>query len=197
MSFSIKLHGNSIPFFIPIYGVHNIYNALFAIAIADFLGFPPKDISKGLREYVRSNMRMNIRKLKGDLTVIDDSFSANLHLMKAAFDVLVNIGSGTKVAILGSMKGIRVISMEAHLELGSYAAMKKIDFIYTFGDDEQWITKAALGQGNSAESVIHFAQKEHTYQALQNLPQGNYYFGEGFTKVQNGRSGELFTTQIW
>jgi UDP-N-acetylmuramoyl-tripeptide--D-alanyl-D-alanine ligase len=76
-------------------------------------------------------MRMNIRKLKGDLTVIDDFFSANPHSMKAALDVLVNIGSGTKVAILGSMKGLGVMSMEAHLE-NSTIILKQKGKVETF-----------------------------------------------------------------
>jgi UDP-N-acetylmuramoyl-tripeptide--D-alanyl-D-alanine ligase len=185
MSFTVKLHGIFIRFFIPIFGVHNVYNALFAIAVADTLGFSPEEISSGLREYKRPEMRMVTRKLNGEITLIDDSFSANLHAMKAAIDVLVNLGGdGTKVAVLGDMKGLGVMSKEAHLEIGSYAAKKKVDYLFTIGDYSKLVSKAALEHGISAENVVHFKDKESLYQALNNLSPGTTILVKGSRKAR-------------
>lgn len=185
MTFRVKLRGKYSSFSIPIFGVHNVYNALFAIAIGDRLGFTPEEISKGLREYVRPIMRMNTIKLKDDSTVIDDSFSANLNSMKAAIDVLSNLGrDGTKVAILGEMKGLGVISKEAHLEVGAYVAMKKVDFLYTVGEDAALISKAAVEHGMSPENVFHFQHKEYLYQAINNLSPGTTILVKGSRKTR-------------
>jgi UDP-N-acetylmuramoyl-tripeptide--D-alanyl-D-alanine ligase len=48
MTFRVELGGNARNFFIPIYGKHNVYNALFAIAVAHTLGFSPEKIKAGL-----------------------------------------------------------------------------------------------------------------------------------------------------
>ncbi|MBY0148960.1 UDP-N-acetylmuramoyl-tripeptide--D-alanyl-D-alanine ligase [Neobacillus niacini] len=180
MNFTVNLRGRSIPFYIPIFGVHNVYNALFAIAVADRLGFSHEEISTGLKEYKKPRMRMVTRKLNGDITLIDDSFSANLNAMKAAIDVLVNVGGeGTKVAVLGDMKGLGVITKKAHLEVGSYGAMKKVDILYTIGKYSQLASQAALDQGIPLENVIHFEDKETLYQNLSNLSPGTTILVKG------------------
>ncbi|UZM97124.1 Mur ligase family protein [Lysinibacillus sp. MHQ-1] len=48
MSFKMKLHGQEIELYIPILGEHHVYNALNAVAVADYLGFSPLDIQAGL-----------------------------------------------------------------------------------------------------------------------------------------------------
>ncbi|MEH7181052.1 UDP-N-acetylmuramoyl-tripeptide--D-alanyl-D-alanine ligase [Neobacillus vireti] len=185
MSFRVKVKGRYAPFFIPIYGVHNIYNALFAIAIADLLGFTSEQIDKGLREYNKSKMRLVTHKLKGNITLIDDSFSANVHAMKAAIDVLDNVGGERKkIAILGGMKGLGVISKDAHWEIGTYAAEKKIDFIYTFGDDADLIANAAIAKGLDPGSVIYFSNKLDLFKALDHLAEGTTILVKGARKMK-------------
>jgi UDP-N-acetylmuramoyl-tripeptide--D-alanyl-D-alanine ligase len=170
MKFRLKLNGTYSNFHIPIYGVHNIYNALFAIAIGDLLGFTPEEISRGLEQYNKPVMRMNTIKLTNHITVIDDTFSANVDAMKAAIDVLTNVGKdGIKVAVLGDMKGLGVITQDAHREVGSYAAQNKVDYLYTTGELAMMISQAALEQGMSPDHVIHFEKKEELFQALTNL----------------------------
>lgn len=183
MKFMVRLQGRYVPFFIPIFGVHNIYNALFAIAIGDLLGFSPEEISRGLQQYTKPVMRMATTKLNNNLTVIDDTFSANVNAMKAALDVLANVGKdGTKIAVLGNMKGLGVISKEAHVEIGKYVAMKKVDYLYTIGEDAIMISQAAREHGMSPEKVLHFEDKGNLNQALNNLSQRTTILVKGSRK---------------
>ncbi|MCM3694327.1 UDP-N-acetylmuramoyl-tripeptide--D-alanyl-D-alanine ligase [Neobacillus niacini] len=185
MSFEVRLRGRNVPFFIPTFGVHNVYNALFAIAIGDLLGFSSREISKGLRLYKKPIMRLVTTKLKNNITVIDDSYSANVNAMKAAIDVLTNIGKdGPKIAILGNMKGLGVITKEAHMEIGKYAAMKKVDVLYTIGKDARMISQAALEHGMPPENVIHFEHKKYLFQALETLSQGTTILVKGSRKTR-------------
>jgi UDP-N-acetylmuramoyl-tripeptide--D-alanyl-D-alanine ligase len=185
MNFRVKLKGTYFPFHIPIYGVHNIYNALFAIAISDLLGFTPEEISRGLQQYNKPVMRMNTSKLTNHITVIDDTFSANVDAMKAAIDVLTNVGKDqTKIAVLGDMKGLGVISQDAHREVGLYAAEKKVDYLYTFGELAMIMSQTALEKGMSPDKVIHFEQKEKLFQALTNLSPGTTILVKGARKAR-------------
>jgi UDP-N-acetylmuramoyl-tripeptide--D-alanyl-D-alanine ligase len=187
MSFMVRLQGRKVPFFIPIFGVHNVYNALFAIAIGDLLGFSPREISRGLRLYKKPLMRLVTTKLKNNITLIDDSFSANVNAMKAAIDVLTNIGKdgpGPKIAVLGNMKGLGVITKEAHMEIGKYAAMKKVDVLYTIGNDARMISQAALEHGMPPENVIHFEHKKYLFQALGTLSPGSTILVKGSRKAR-------------
>ncbi|MFB3164924.1 hypothetical protein ABLO26_26550 [Neobacillus sp. 179-J 1A1 HS] len=60
------------------------------------------------------------------------------------------------VTVLGDMKGLGVITQEAHKEVGSYAALNKVDYLYTTGELAMMISQAALEQGMSPDNVIHF-----------------------------------------
>lgn len=183
MNFRVKLNETYFPFHIPIYGVHNIYNALFAIAIGDLLGFKPDEISRGLEQYKKPVMRMATSTLSNNITVIDDTFSANVDAMKAAIDVLANVGKDrTKIAILGDMKGLGVISQEAHTEVGAYLAKKKVDYLYTTGELAKTISQSAVEQGMPPECVIHFEQKESLIQALTNVSPGTAILVKGARK---------------
>lgn len=185
MSFTVRIQGRNVPFFIPIFGVHNVYNALFAIAIGDLLGFSPREISRGLRLYKKPVMRLVTIKLKNNITLIDDTFSANVNAMKAAIDVLTNVGKeGPKIAVLGNMKGLGVISKDAHMEIGKYAAMKKVDVLYTIGDDARMIWQAALEHGMLPENVIHFEHKRYLSQALEALSPGTTILVKGSRKAR-------------
>jgi UDP-N-acetylmuramoyl-tripeptide--D-alanyl-D-alanine ligase len=185
MRFTVRLQGRNVPFFIPIFGVHNVYNALFAIAIGDLLGFSPSEISRGLRLYKKPVMRLVTTKLKNNITLIDDTFSANVNAMKAAIDVLTNIGKdGPKIAVLGNMMGLGVISSEAHMEIGKYAALKKVDVLYTIGNDARMISQAALEHGMLPENIKHFRDKGNLTQALTNLFPGTTILVKGSRKVR-------------
>lgn len=53
-------------------GDHNVSNALAAIAVADILGVPVADISRGLREFSGTNRRFEHKGEKNGVTIIDD-----------------------------------------------------------------------------------------------------------------------------
>lgn len=156
MSFQIKLDGKFHEFIIPVYGRHNIYNALFAIAVAHRLGFTPYEMKKGLMKYRKPYRRLTIYHLKNKVKIIDDTFSANPNAVKAAIDVLTEVGKGTNVAVLGNMLEMGKYAVEGHMSVGRHAAKKKIDYLYTFGNTAKLIGKAAREEGFSQQRIKNF-----------------------------------------
>ncbi|HEX9061930.1 MAG TPA: UDP-N-acetylmuramoyl-tripeptide--D-alanyl-D-alanine ligase, partial [Clostridia bacterium] len=92
MSFIVQLNGVKELFHIPIFGKHNVYNALFAIAVSHQLGFSPDEIRTGLEQFYRTQGRLNIHQLNNDITLINDAFNAKPCAMKSALDVINQIG---------------------------------------------------------------------------------------------------------
>lgn len=156
MEFDITLNGNDHHFFIPMIGKHNIYNALFAIAVTDKLGFSPEEMKNGLRAIRKPERRLHVHHLKNNITVIDDTVHAHPTAMKAAIDVLVEVGKQKKIAVLGSMGELGVLMEEAHREIGKYAVTKGIDALYTYGNYSSHTHEAALASGFSNEQAKHF-----------------------------------------
>lgn len=155
MTFTVTLDGIEHPFLIPIFGVHNVYNALFAIAVSHQLGFLPSEMQTGLRNVKKPNHRLNLFKLKNGITVIDDTVHAHPPAVKAALDVLESLGKKQKIAILGSMSTLGGKMKEYHEDIGRYIASKNIDFLYTYGNFSLNIDTAAINAGFPAEKVVH------------------------------------------
>lgn len=155
MTFTIDLKGKEYEFLIPIFGRHNVYNALFAIGVADQLGFSAKDMQNGLLNVKKPNHRLDVKRLRNNITVIDDTVHAHPTAMKAALDVLDALSKGKKIAILGSMPELGDRINEYHEEIGAYAASKNIDFLYTYGNISVNIGLGAVNAGMPASKVKH------------------------------------------
>jgi len=113
-------------------GLHQIDNALAAAACAIELGVDLSLIKQGLEKTTTEKGRLEL--LESDrFTILDDSYNANPHSMKAAIDTLQSF-SGEKIAVLGSMAELGANSRALHQEIGEYASQAGLDKLYTIGE---------------------------------------------------------------
>ncbi len=119
--------------FLPLPGKHNIYNALAAIATAKFLGISNENIQRGLANVELTGKRLTIHRL-ADYTIIDDTYNASPASLKAAINVLTDMGhQGRKIAVLADMLELGADSERLHYECGRYIAAKEIDLLFVYG----------------------------------------------------------------
>ncbi len=97
-------------------GIHNVYNALAAIAVGVLCGMDLPSVEQGLRKMEKAPLRQNIRKERG-LTLIEDCYNASPTSMKASIDVL-KAKDGRKIAVLGDMLELGPRSEEFHRQVG-------------------------------------------------------------------------------
>jgi UDP-N-acetylmuramoyl-tripeptide--D-alanyl-D-alanine ligase len=169
----LEKSGGPETFFIPIYGEHQVYNALSAIAIAHTLGFTASEIRRGLRGYQKMQSRLSVYRLKGNVKIIDDTFSSNPQAAKAAINVLATIGKGTNIAILGDMLALGAYGRKGHTEVGSFLAEKNVHFLLTYGSRAKRIGASAITNGFPAKRVYHFSSRaELNRKALSLLEPG-------------------------
>lgn len=166
MAFVVHLRGQDFQFFIPTVGFHNIYNALFAIAIADKLGISVGTIQAGLRSFLRPQQRLAMHRLRNGVRLIDDTFSSNPHAAKAAITVLKEIGHTRTIAVLGGMREMGSYTRRGHREVGAFVASEKIDYLFTFGEDAKQIREGAIANGYSADLAKHFANRNELHRAI-------------------------------
>lgn len=158
VSFTTRIGEKDYSFFIPVLGWHNVYNALFAIGVADQLGFLPYEMQNGFSNMRKANHRLHLYHLKDGVMVIDDTVHANPPAVKAALDVLFQISTGKKIAVLGSMPELGDRSEEEHEGIGRYVAEKGIDLLYTYGNISVRIGVGAMAAGLPADRIKHFTQ---------------------------------------
>lgn len=172
VSFKVRIAGNDCSFFIPVLGKHNVYNALFAIGVADQLGFLPFEMQNGFSSMRKANHRLHLNHLKNGIIVIDDTVHAHPPAVKAAIDVLFQIDAGKKIVVLGSMSVLGELSAEEHEGIGRYITDRKIDLLYTYGNISALIGTGAIAEGFPADRVKHFTglkRKQMHQELLQNI----------------------------
>lgn len=201
MEFSMSLHGKKHYFTVPVYGLHNVYNALFAIAIADHLGFNPEDMQQGLKRMNKPKHRLEFHYLKNDITIIDDTVHAHPTAMKAAIDVLIEAGNGKKIAVLGSMGGLgHEDLMEAeHIKIGKYVVDKGIETLFTYGNFSRYIASGAREAGIPEEQVKHFTpiyRKNLSREVLKTIEPGSTILIKGSSRQEMYKTVQFLQKEL-
>ncbi|MGI6473871.1 MAG: glutamate ligase domain-containing protein [Thermoactinomyces vulgaris] len=143
------------PVRIPVFGTHNVYNALTAIGVAWAYGATIPEIQKGLATFKAPKMRLEFIRTKSGRILINDAWNANPTALKAGLDVLKNVsGSRPKIAVLGDMLELGEYSHQAHMQSGKYAARLGLTQLITLGKRGKIIAQSAIANGMSPKRVL-------------------------------------------
>ncbi|MBQ7986616.1 MAG: UDP-N-acetylmuramoyl-tripeptide--D-alanyl-D-alanine ligase [Clostridia bacterium] len=142
--FTVKVDGENHEVYVKIPGVHNVYNALIAIAVGRHYNIPMKDIIDGIREFLLTSMRMEIRDF-GGVTVINDCYNASPDSMRAALSVLHDMKAKRKIAVLGDVLEMGTFAEKALYEVG--LSIEDTDMLITVGDNSRFIARGASFAG--------------------------------------------------
>lgn len=165
--FDINVKNSEYKVHVPLPGVHNVYNALAAIAVGLEMGIEMENIIKGISEFVPEKMRLNIIKV-GSIKVINDAYNANPQSMEAALRVLKDIGNAQRrIAVLGDILELGDWAKKAHLEIGKLAFTLEIDYIITVGNNAAYIAEGAILAGISPKRVRHFPDNRSAIEFLE------------------------------
>lgn len=165
--FDITLGGREYNIHIPVPGVHNVYNALAAVAVGRELGIPMEFIIKGIAAFSPGKMRMDIITSNG-IKIINDSYNASPHSMEAAIKVLCEIGrKNRKTAVLGDMLELGDWAENAHLDIGRFASEAGIDIIIGVGMNAKYIVEGAVKAGHLQDKVKYCESNAEALEYLE------------------------------
>jgi len=163
---SVRMHvpdgGLSFPAQINLPGLHQIYNALAAAAVAKLLGLSEEEIAVGTAKVETINGRDHLIRTE-DYVILDDCYNANPMSMKAAIDVMT-YAAGRKVAVLGDMFELGRDERKMHEEIGAYCVEKGIHLLLCAGERSEYMARAA-----EAIEVHHYATREELQKELPGL----------------------------
>lgn len=151
------------PVTIPTVGIHNVYNALAAMAVGCVTGVDPVAAAAALANYVPAGMRQNLVQV-GGVQVIEDCYNASPDSMRAALQTLGKLPVHRRYAVLGAMLELGDYAKEAHTQVGKMAAENGIDGVLAYGADAAYIVEAAKQAG--LENARLFDTKEALAQSL-------------------------------
>lgn len=133
--FRITGLGHDFPVTLPVSGLHNVHNAVGAIAVALLCGVSEKDIQEAMASYVNTSQRQQTFQWNG-YTIIDDTYNAGPESTEAALRVLGDTtGTGEhfkRIAVLGDMLELGNHASAEHHRIGR-VAVYKADLLLTYG----------------------------------------------------------------
>jgi UDP-N-acetylmuramoyl-tripeptide--D-alanyl-D-alanine ligase len=132
----------------PLFGRHNLTNALGAIALCRAIGADREAVKAGLEGVEPIFGRSNV--IRGPVTIVEDCYNANPDSMKAVlayFDALR--WDGRKLAVLGHMLELGDESGRAHLGIARLAVRLTLDRCVFYGGG--WAAAAAVFEQPAAQ----------------------------------------------
>ncbi|MBN2039897.1 MAG: UDP-N-acetylmuramoyl-tripeptide--D-alanyl-D-alanine ligase [Spirochaetes bacterium] len=158
-SSSIKIRYNNEEYAVPLFGIHNVYNVMAAIAAAEFIGIEKGFIKEAFDNFKNVDMRSQV--IDAGYTIINDSYNSNPLSARYAVQSLHKIFPGRKkIAILSDMKELGEKSEKYHAELGKLIAETGIDLLMTWGEMSENITASAVKNGMNGNIAVHFKEKD-------------------------------------
>ena len=136
-------------------GVHNVRNALAAIACCVGAGIGDEAIERGLQAFAPVSGRLQRKSAACGATIIDDTYNANPDSVRAAIDVLA-AAPGPHILVLGDMGEVGTQGRQFHEEIAAYAASCGITDVLVTGELAR----------HMAGSAQHFEQFDDLLAAL-------------------------------
>jgi UDP-N-acetylmuramoyl-tripeptide--D-alanyl-D-alanine ligase len=153
-SFTLMMEGVTMEMILPFLGGHFVPNALSAIAAASLFGIELEKVKEALEHLSPFPMRMEIRRLKGGVSLINDAYNANPRSMQLALEILSEMkGKGRGIAVLGDMLELGEYSVEAHQLIGNQVGELSIDFLLALGEEAPVLVESAIRHGLDSEKA--------------------------------------------
>ncbi|MBI3404588.1 MAG: UDP-N-acetylmuramoyl-tripeptide--D-alanyl-D-alanine ligase [Acidobacteria bacterium] len=152
---------------LPLSGVHNVRNALAALAAASVWGVTAEDARNVFTNLAPAEMRGEWIRFDAGFTVMNDSYNSNPMAMNAMVDVLAATQPARRrILIAGEMLELGPRAADLHRETGRYAAGKKVDWIFGVRGLAKEIVAGAVEAGHSARHTGFFGDSEESAQVI-------------------------------
>lgn len=133
-------------------GVHNVYNALAAVAVGLERGLTPSEAVGALAALVPADKRGEVVQL-GNITVINDCYNSNPKALDAMVDTLAAMPAKRRIVVAGEMLELGAAGEEMHRRSGQHMAGQKIDWLVGVRGLAKPMVEAARAAGIRAEFV--------------------------------------------
>lgn len=148
---------------VPLRGVHNLRNAMLAIAVARVCGVPDASAAAGISAMRPPQMRVALEQL-GKATLINDAYNANPGSTRAALELLRGMGPARqRVVVLGTMRELGAASAQCHDDISRLALAGPADLVAGIGEFEHSLERIAPGDAR----VVTAASVDELWPRLQ------------------------------
>ena len=150
---------------VPLYGRHNVYNLMAAIAVAEIAGVDLSDAASKLSSFENVGGRSEI--IDRGYVLINDTYNSNplssLYALESVCDVFPE---RKKTAVLADMKELGELAGLYHMKVGEFVASRKFNQLLLFGEMSEYYEKGASAAGMNPERIKKFETKDQIVEFL-------------------------------
>lgn len=147
---------------LPLRGLHNLRNAMLAIAVARACGVRDEAAAAGIEAMAMPRMRVAWEQI-GRATLINDAYNANPGSARAAIELIGSVGpERQRVIVLGTMRELGAASSRCHDEITALALKSGADVVAGVGEFAESLRRA----GQSEERIVAASSVEELWPLL-------------------------------
>jgi len=151
-----------------VFGKSQAYAAAAATVVGLIEGLNLNKIAESLALYEGEKGRTRlISGIKGSF-IIDDTYNASPLSGSAALEILEDLDSKRKIAVLGDMLELGKYTEEAHLDLGEHVA-GVADYLVTVGARARFIAQGAKDKGMDSKMIESFDSSDDAKGRIQEI----------------------------
>jgi UDP-N-acetylmuramoyl-tripeptide--D-alanyl-D-alanine ligase len=165
-AFDFVARGVHVRLALPLLGVHNVMNALAALAAASVWDIGAEEEREVFRKLSPTGHRGRVLRFGEGFVVVDDSYNSNPAALASVIDWLAGFGSHRRrILAAGEMRELGSASASLHREAGRWAA-GRIDWILGVQGDAEQLVRGAIEAGHPASQAKFFADCEEVARFL-------------------------------
>lgn len=169
INFKLEYDGNTFPVMLPnVLGMHNIGQALAAVACACELGCDLLESLKAISEYITPPGRLSLIEGINNSIIIDDTYNSSPVAMDAAIEVLKDIEGKRKIAVLGDMLELGKFTVEEHRLVGE-KIFGVADILVVVGPRAKTIAEGAIEKGFPLKEIYSFDSSKNSAKFLEEI----------------------------
>ena len=186
VSFTFKIGGIGQEITMATVGLHNIENALAAVAVCQALGMEHHTICRGLATFKPLSGRMEVHRLRNGTFLIDDTYNANPASVREALKTLKDLKEDHEsTVIMADMLELGERVEEMHEGIGSLMAQTGVGTIFLRGRFSRATAKGAI-RGGISDKRIFFPETagEVVVHLRSSLKKGDWVLVKGSRKMR-------------
>lgn len=198
MGFSFKLNydGKSIPVRLPnIVARHHISDALSGAAVGIALGMNLFEIAQSLEELSPLPGRLRFLRGKRGIGILDDTYNASPASVRAGLSTLAEMPARRRVAILGDMLELGVMSEEEHRNLAPDIIASGAELVFLVGKRMHLLGEELLSRGLPRGNIMFAPDPDTATLPLQDiLREGDLVLVKGSRGMRMEKVTEILLT---
>ena len=182
------LDGKKWSLVMPTVGRHIANNVAAALLAATEAGVELEAACRGIETATLPPMRMEIKEFQGG-TLVLDNYNSNPPAVLAAIQTLEEVPcEGQRVVVLGTMRELGNESEEGHRSVGRRLSKAKVDRIFVFGDETQYIEQEFAKRGGDSSRFERISSLDELKAKLSFVAEGDTVLVKGSRALEMERA---------